>query len=605
MSAIDERKRRMAVIDTPAECVVRVDNKEIKFNVSGVQLDQFIDDHHQLAIRIQQVGSKDAKKDFIDPKAYAKFLGSSISLNLKSTGGIIDENLELEFIGVVTDVQLENSIGGLNTVLIQAVSPTIAMDGVVRNAHYYDITEGDIISSLISNYPVTIGNIESTEGALKFDTQYRETDYDYIMRLAGSAGKFAYYDGKEFNLSSANCNKSIDLKWRESLGVFRVGLGTAPMGFKSEVYNYEQKKIYSQDSKSISQQSALSEISKISPEASTKIYRNSSFSSLSKKVEDAQTLDKSLENERRRAMGSMIRCVGKSIVPAVAVGSCVNIGGMGSLDGQYWVKEVRHIFDDSGKYHNIFSCAPLDIAYPEKKTVFPDLEVEEKMITALASIHAVKEVKEKRMSGLQVARVVDLDDPDKLGRVKVSYPWLDSEQTAWVRVAVPHAGKDRGWYTLPEIDDEVLIGFEHGDTDFPVALGFMYNQENAPMQEAISSENDVKMFMTRGGNKIVFNDKDGKEQIIISQKDKKNQIVMDIAGPSITISTEGDISVSGKNLSVEVEKGITMKAGSDIKLEGANIEIKAKGNIKSEAAANNDIKGNAQVNLKGGLINLN
>jgi len=595
----------MAVLETPAECVVRIDNKEIKLNISGVQLDQFIDDHHQLAIRIQQVGKKDAEKDFGDPKDYTRFLGSNISLNLKSIGGMIDESLELEFIGVVTDVQLENSIGELNTVLLSAASPTIAMDGAAKNAHYNDITQGDIISSLVSSYPVTVGNIESTEGTLKFDTQYRETDYDYIMRLAGSAGKFAYYDGKEFNLTSANSSKLLDLKWRENLGVFRVGLGTAPMEFKSDVYNYEQKKTYSQDSKSISQQAALSEISKTSPEASKKIFKDSSFSSSAKNVEDTQMLDKSLKNEREQAMASMIRCVGQSIVPAVAVGSCANIMGMDSLDGQYWVKGVRHIFDDSGKYHNIFSCTPLDIAYPAKKTVLPDLGAEEKQINAVTSSQIVKEVKEKRVSGLQVARVVDLDDPEKLGRVRVSYPWLDSEQTAWVRMAVPHAGKDRGWYTLPEIDDEVLIGFVYGDTNFPVALGCVYNKENAPMQEAISSENDVKMFMTRGGNKIVFNDKDGKEQIVISQKDKKNQIVMDISGPSISISTEGDISIKGSNLSVEADNGITMKAGSDIKLEGANIEIKAKGNIKSEAAANHDIKGNAQVNVKGGLINLN
>jgi type VI secretion system secreted protein VgrG len=595
----------MAVLETAAECVVRIENEEIKFNISGVQLDQFIDNHHQLTIRIQQVGKKKTDKDFTDPGDYTKFLGSNISLVLKPVGGVIDEKLELEFIGVVTDVQLENSIDGLNVVLLHAASPTIAMDGVARNAHYYDVTVGDIVSSLVGKYPVTVGNIESTEGTLKFVTQYRETDYDYIMRLCGGTGKFAFYNGKEFNLEKASCNNALQLNWRTNLGMFRVGLGTAPMEFKSEVYNYEQKKVYSQDSKSISKKEALSDISKVSPEASKKIFKDSSFSSSPKKVEDAQTLDKQLENERGRAMGSMIRCTGQSIVPAVGVGTCLEIGGMESLDGQYWVKGVRHIFDESGKYHNIFICTPLDIAYPDKKEVERDLAVEEKPITAMTSNQAVKEIKEERVSGLEIARVVDLDDPEKLGRVKVSYPWLDSEQTVWVRMLVPHAGKDRGWYTLPEIDDEVLIGFEHGDGNYPVVLGCLYNKENAPMGEAISSENDIKMFMTRSGNKIVFNDKDGKEQVVISQKDGKNQIVMDISGPSISISTEGDISVTGSNLNVEADKGITMKASSDIKLEGANIEVKAKANIKSEAGANNDIKGNAQVNVKGGMINLN
>jgi uncharacterized protein involved in type VI secretion and phage assembly len=595
----------MAILETPAECLIRVDNKEIKFNISGIQLDQFIDSHHQLTVRIQQVGKKESKKDFDDPKSFTQYLGSSIALNIKPAGGVVDEARELEFIGVITDVQLENSIDGLNMVLLHAASPTIAMDGAAKNAHYYDKSVSDIIGAIVGNYPITVGKIESTKGKFKFDTQYRETDFDYVMRLAGGSGMFAYYTGRDFNLTPASSRSSVELVWRENLGAFRMGLGTAPVEFKSEVYNYEQKKTYSQDSKSLTQQAALSETSKTSPEASKKIYKDSGFSSSPKAVADAQTLDNTLQNERSKAMGSMIRCTGQSIVPEVAIGACVKITGMDKLDGQYWVKAVRHVFDDSGKYHNAFTCTPLDIAYPESKESRKDLDVEEKPITAVTSTQTVTETKRKPVVGLHVARVVDLNDPESLGRIKVSYPWLDSQQTAWVRLMVPHAGKDRGWYALPELDDEVLIGYEHGNTDHPVVLGCLYNKENAPMQEALSTENDVKMFMTRSGNKIVFNDKDGAEQIVISQKDGKNQIVLDISGPSISITTEGDISVKGQNLSIETDQGITLKAGADIKIEGANIDLKADANIKSEAAANHDIKGNAQVNVKGGMINLN
>ncbi len=595
----------MAVLETPAECLIRVDNQEIKFNISGIQLDQFIDTHHHLVLRIQQVGKKDAGKDFDDPGKYSGFLGQSIALTINPTGGVVDPSRALEFIGVITDVQLENSIDGLNTVLIHAASSTISMDGAAKNAHYYDKSASDIIGAIVGNYPITVGKIESTKDKFKFDTQYRESDFDYIMRLARGAGMFAYYTGRDFNLTPANSSNTVDLVWRENLGAFRMGLGTAPVEFKSEVYNYEQKKTYSQDSQSISQQASLSEQSKVSPQASKKIFKESSFSSSPKTVEDAKALDKTLENERRRAMGSMIRCRGQSIVPAVTIGSCIKIEGMDKLDGQYWVKSVRHIFDDSGKYHNTFVCTPLDIAYPGKRETGKDLETGEESIKATASIENVEEAKRKPVLGLHVARVVDLNDPESLGRIKISYPWLDSQQTAWVRLMVPHAGKDRGWYALPELDDEVLIGYEHGNTDHPVVLGCLYNKENSPMQEAVSSDNDIKMFMTRSGNKIVFNDKDGSEQILISQKEGKNQIVLDISGPSISITTEGDISIKGNNLAVEAQEGITMKASSDVKIEGANIEIKAQGNITSEAAANNDIKGNAQVNVKGGMVNLN
>lgn len=594
----------MAVLETPAECAVRIENQEIKFNISGIQLDQYIDNHHQLTIRIQEVGKKETDRDFSDPGDYTKFLGSSVSLNLRATGGMVEEGAELEFVGVVTDVQLENSIDGMNVVLLHASSPTIAMDGIARNAHYHEQSVSDIVSSLVNKYPLTVGRIESTEGTLEFITQYRETDYDYIMRLAGSAGKFAYYDGREFNFTAAAGSETVALRWRENLGVFRLGLGTAPMEFKTDVYNYQQEKTYSQDSKSISQQASLSEISKVSPEASKKIFKDSSFSQAGR-VGDAQALDRKLENERGRAMGSMVRCTGQSVIPAVGVGKTLEVSGMESLDGQYWVKGVRHIFDDSGKYHNIFVCTPMDIAYPDRKQVQEELEVEEKPITAVTSSQTVKQVKERKIRGLQLARVLNIVDPEKLGRIKVSYFWLDSEETAWVRIAVPYAGKDRGWYSVPEVGDEVVLGFENGDPDYPVVLGSLYNAANAPMAEAISQDNYIKMFMSLSGNKIVFNDEPGSEKIVISQTDGKNHIVLDLSGPSITISSEGDIAISGKNLNLEATGGVNFKADGDVKIEGVNVEIKASGNIKSEAGANNDISGSGQVNVKGGMINLN
>jgi uncharacterized protein involved in type VI secretion and phage assembly len=595
-----------AVLETPAECLVRVDQKEIKFNISLVRLDQFVDAHHQLMIRIQQVGKKEAAKDIDDPAQYTQFLGSTITLNINPKGGVVDGSRSLEFIGVITDVQIDNSIDGLNAVLLHAASPTIAMDGAKRNAHFYDKSASDIIGSIVGNYPITVGKIESTKGTYKFDTQYRETDFEYIMRLASGAGMFAWYSGKDFNLGPASGDKTVELKWREDLGAFRLGLGTAPVEFKADVYNYEQKKTYSQDSKSISQDASLSSISKTSPEASKKIFKNSGFSSAPKMVVDAQTLDKTLKNERRKAMGSMIRCVGESIVPELRVGSCARITGMEKLDAQYWVTGVRHIFNESGKYHNTFVCAPLDIAYPGSGPAKKDLESGEERKDEAPSVEHIVEARKEPVVGMHVARVVDLKDPDKLGRIKISYPWLDSEQTAWVRMVVPHAGKDRGWYALPELDDEVLVGYEHGNTDHPIVLGCLYNKANAPMQEAISNDNDVKMLMTRSGNKIVLNDANGGEQIVISQKDGKNKIVLDLSGPSITISTDGDVSVKAKkNITIEADQGITMKAGSDVKIEGANVEIKSSGNIKSEAGANNEVTGNAQVTIRGGMVNIN
>ena len=592
----------MATLETSAICTIKVENEEIKHTVSGVELDQYIDDHHELRVRVRQVGKATTETDFDDPGTYSSFLGKSISVTIKPTGGLVDESAELEFIGVVTQVSLDHSIDGLNTTLITANSPTVALDGARNNAHYFDQSASDIVGSLVGKYPVTKGKIESTEGRFKFDTQYRETDYQYINRLARSQGKFAYYNGKEFKMTKADSADTVELVWRETVGSFKLGLGTAPHEYTAKVYNYEQKKFYSQDTKSLAAESALSNLIKVSPDASKEIYKNSGFSTSAKVVEDAQSLDKSLKTERNRAVGEMIKCFGQSNVPKVTVGSCVRVKGMDQLDGLYWVKAAKHVFEESGKYHNTFMCTPLDTAYPENRPV----ETLTQSIEEVSVSPRPKEVTAPPVfTGLHVAEVVDNNDPDKLARIQVKYPWSDSEVTKWVRLAVPHAGDGHGWVSLPEIGDEVLIGYEFGDTDHPIALGALYNKDATPHPDTGGDANDVKVFLTRSGSQILINDKDGSEEIQISMKDGKNQIVMKMSGPEISIQGDGDISITGKNITLDAQQGLNLKSGADMKVEaGANLNMEAKANVKTKGTAMLDIEG-AMVTVKGNPIQLN
>jgi len=106
-----------------------------------------------------------------------------------------------------------------------------------------------------------------------------------------------------------------------------------------------------------------------------------------------------------------------------------------------------------------------------------------------------------------------------LGRIKVKFPWLESEETIWIRLLTPHAGQDRGWYAIPEIGDEVLVGYEFGNPRYPVALGALYNKDSAPPATAGTSENNIKLFRTKGGNQIEINDESGAEAISITTKD--------------------------------------------------------------------------------------
>ena len=331
----------MPKLQTPALTSVKVNNEEIKYSVNTVELKQYIDRHHELTVVCRQdvVG-----EEIIDnPEPFTAFLGKPISVNIVPQGEKIDPSLSLDFIGIVTEVKFENSIDAVNVLVISAKSPTIAMDGAKKNAFSFDRTAGDIIGDILSSHPITLGDIDSTEGTLRFSVQHRETDYEYIMRLAHGAGKFAFYDGKEFRLVSATSADEQELKWRENLGSFSLGLGTASAEFAAQIYNYEQDKTFDQDTSSVASQTSLSAMSKKSPDASKEIFKDSGFSQAPMLVSDAQDLDAILNRERSRAMGEMIKCSGHSIVPKVAVGHCVKITGMDSFNQQFWVTEVNPV----------------------------------------------------------------------------------------------------------------------------------------------------------------------------------------------------------------------------------------------------------------------
>src|SRR5205085_2988322 len=118
------------------------------------------------------------------------------------------------------------------------------------------------------------------------------------------------------------------------------------------------------------------------------------------------------------------------------------------------------------------------------------------------------------ISGVVVGVVTNnQDDPDGLGRVKVKFPWLSNdEESFWARVAVPMAGKERGFYFLPEVEDEVLVAFEHGDPRFPYVLGSLWNGQDKP-PEKNDGKNNVRVIKSRSGHVIRLNDEDGKEKI--------------------------------------------------------------------------------------------
>jgi uncharacterized protein involved in type VI secretion and phage assembly len=197
-----------------------------------------------------------------------------------------------------------------------------------------------------------------------------------------------------------------------------------------------------------------------------------------------------------------------------------------------------------------------------------------------------------RILGVVVGVVTNNQDPEGMGRVKVKFPWLsDVDESHWARVATPMAGAGRGFYLLPEVEDEVLVAFEHGDARFPYVIGALWNAKDAPPAKNDDGKNNIRMLKSRSGHVVSLSDEGGKEKIEIIDKSGANKIVLDTASNTITISADKDIVLSAP-------KGT-------IKLDAQKIEARSSTATKIEAGAGMDVNAAQAMNIKGATVNIN
>lgn len=203
-----------------------------------------------------------------------------------------------------------------------------------------------------------------------------------------------------------------------------------------------------------------------------------------------------------------------------------------------------------------------------------------------------QEARSGRIHGVVVGVVTNNKDDGGLGRVKVKFPWLsDLDESSWARIAAPMAGKQRGAYFLPEVHDEVLVAFEHGDVRFPYVLGALWNGLDAPPITNDDGKNNVRMIQSRSGHVVKLNDEDGKETIEIIDKSQKNKIVIDTSKNSITLTTDKDITLSAS-------KGT-------IKLDAQKVEINSSDSTKLKAGGAMNVEASDTMTIKGSTVNIN
>ena len=192
--------------------------------------------------------------------------------------------------------------------------------------------------------------------------------------------------------------------------------------------------------------------------------------------------------------------------------------------------------------------------------------------------------------GLAIALVTQNKDPDKLCRVKVSYPWYDQpRESYWARLAVPMAGKDRGLVMIPEVGDEVVVGFDRDDIRFPYVLGALWNGKDTPPVANDDGLNDKRMFRSRKGHKLLFDD--GTRGVVQIEH---------VGGRRLTLDDDGVVleDGNGNQLKIESNSGaLTIQASGQLNIKAATITI--------EATATLDLKANASLSVRGLPVNIN
>jgi uncharacterized protein involved in type VI secretion and phage assembly len=202
-----------------------------------------------------------------------------------------------------------------------------------------------------------------------------------------------------------------------------------------------------------------------------------------------------------------------------------------------------------------------------------------------------------KIFGVVIGIVTDNKDEEKLGRVKLSFPWREeSDQSQWARVAAFMAGKNRGAFFLPEVGDEVLVAFDRGEIDHPYVICSLWNGKDTPPEKNDDGKNNIRKIRSRSGHEIVFNDDNekkkekvqiktngghkvvlddsaGKEKIEIVDKTGNNKMTIDSVKNSIEIECDMELKIKANKVEIEGTGSLTLKSSGVVTIQGMPVKI--------------------------------
>jgi Rhs element Vgr protein len=561
--------------------------------ISYCSINQRIDWHHSFEILVPVDGFSKSNSNILNQAK--DFIGKRIELAFKIMKPEVS-NVQNEFFGIVTEVSLNRRNKGNKEVLIRGHSPTILLDGRPNCRSYSEKTLKAIVSDIHDQIPQDLKiNIDPIfTGEIPYIVQYKESNFHFLNRLADKYGEWCYYDGKELNFGRITKTPKHNLPIDKNLSDFEFTLRVQNINYNVRTYDYMQNTAYLDKTKDF-QVSDLDPYGNHALAQSEGIFKQINTYYSPGLFKDQQDFSDNNETKKIAFTKDLISSEGVSDNPYINVGSVINITGetKGEEDyGEFIILSINHSIDISGNYSNNFTAIP-----------------------AQAKIPPVNKNISRPLSEMQPAVVKDNDDPEKLGRVKVQFFWQEQgDETPWLRILNAYGGKmdggeQYGFYFIPEIGDEVLVGFENDNPDKAFIMGNVYHKNSSP-DHWYNAYNNIKSVRTRNGNQIIFIDENGKEEIRILNKDDSsptNEISLSLNNNGkITIKSVGDLEISAENIKISAQTDLTVESGQNTKLTASDYQLDATNGIKLtgqqitvEGQNTTTIKGQTKLELEG------
>ena len=557
---------------------------------SRVKISQWIDRHHtfELAVPIEQVEGAGAMKI----NQSKEFISKEVLVTIRHRQG---GDASFVFRGFVTQLYLSKQAGSGSSVVIRGFSASILLEQGMRYAAFYQQDHAAIVDKVLGEYDrnllkpeVSAQNNQTEEYVVKFD----ESSFNFLHRLAAATGNWFYFDGEKTVFGDVPGGSPIELKYGNDISSFDMRMDLPGGEFGVEDYNYLKSERVKSHSKDV-RVSGLGEYGQFLIDKAENLYPERTFSSPPLPAWTDGEAKQQAGYGKKASVANSVIFSGSSTKIGLKVGAIIDIKESTSLNartqkteslGQYRIIAISHEADLGGGYSNRFEAIPAGVEFRANPTFSVP------------------------RATTQQARVTNVDDPEHLGRVRISFLWQavqgDSESSPWLRVITPYNGREnQGFQFIPEENSIVMVVFENDDPARPHILGVVPNSDSK-MDTYYSAKNYYKTIITQGGNHIVINDEPGKEEISFYDKDKKNHIQLTLDGTQINIkSPDGTINIDAKEINMKAQT-INIDATKEWKVAIQKGEIKAQMDMVVESSTNLNLKGTAGVEMKGAQVKI-